>query len=373
VPRLVALDLAGGPSFVTALRRAWDDGDAVAPLDPRLPAAARQRVLDALSPAAVIDSRGEHTLSTGRAVETGDAVVVATSGTTGDPKGVVLTHAALTASAEATSARIGIAADDHWLACLPLAHVGGLSVITRALVLGTPLTVLPTADPAAVTAAAHGGATLVSLVATALRRIDAALFRVVLLGGSRPPADRPANSVATYGMTETGSGVAYDGRPLDGVEIRIDDLGEIHVRGPMLLRCYLDGTDPKDANGWFATGDVGSWRDDGRLHVDGRRNELIITGGENVWPEAVEVVLQRHPAVADVAVGGRPDEEWGQVVTAYIVPTDRSAPPVLASLRDHVKQELPAYCAPHRLLVVDVVPRTALGKIRRSALTALSP
>ena len=373
MPRLVALDLVGGPTFVDALRRVWDDGDAVAPLDPRLPAPARRRVLEALAPAAVIDATGEHPLAAGRAVEPGDALVVTTSGTTGDPKGVVLTHAAVAASANAVSARIGTAADDHWLACLPLAHVGGLSVITRALVLGTPLTVLPTADPTAIVAAAREGATLVSLVATALRRIDAALFRVVLLGGSRPPADRPPNSIATYGMTETGSGVVYDGRPLDGVEIRIDDLGEIHVRGPMLLRCYRDGTDPKDAEGWFATGDVGSWSDDGRLHVDGRRNELIITGGENVWPEAVEAVLQRHPAIADVAVGGRPDDEWGQAVTAYIVPIDPSAPPVLAALRDHVKQELPAYCAPHRLLLVDAVPRTALGKIRRGALTALSP
>ncbi|HEX6658409.1 MAG TPA: AMP-binding protein, partial [Ilumatobacter sp.] len=256
MPRLVALDLVGGPMFVDALRRVWDDGDAVAPLDPRLPVPARQRVLEALAPSAVIDAMGEHALAAGRAVEPGDAVVVTTSGTTGDPKGVVLTHAAVAASANAVSARIGTAAGDHWLACLPLAHVGGLSVITRALVLGTPLTVLPTADPTAVAAAARQGATLVSLVATALRRIDPALFRVVLLGGSRPPADRPVNSVATYGMTETGSGVVYDGRPLDGVEIRIDDLGEIHVRGPMLLRCYRDGTAPLDAGGWFATGDV---------------------------------------------------------------------------------------------------------------------
>ena len=285
----------------------------------------------------------------------------------------MLTHSAVAASAIAVSARIGTAAGDHWLACLPLAHVGGLSVITRALVLDTPLTVLPTADPAAIVAAARQGATLVALVATALRRIDPALFRVVLLGGSRPPADRPPNSIATYGMTETGSGVVYDGRPLDGVEIRIDDLGEIHVRAPMLLRCYRDGTAPLDAGGWFATGDVGSWKNDGRLHVDGRRDELIITGGENVWPEAVEAVLQRHSAIADVAVGGRPDDEWGQVVTAYIVPSDRSAPPVLTALREHVKQELPAYCAPHRLVLVDAVPRTALGKIRRGALTALSP
>ncbi|MGD9702519.1 MAG: AMP-binding protein [Acidimicrobiia bacterium] len=371
MPRLVALDLPGGAAFVAALQRVWDDGDAVAPLDRRMPDAARARVLEALAPAAVIDGTGEHQLVGGRPVEPGDALVVVTSGTTGAPKGVVLTHEAVAASARATSTRIGVAADDHWLACLPLAHIGGLSVITRALTLGTPLTVLAAAEPAAITAAAHDGATLVSLVATMLRRIDPALFRVIVLGGSRPPADRPANTVATYGMTETGSGVVYDGRPLEGVEVRIDAAGEIHLRGPMLLRCYRDGVNPLDSAGWFATGDLGSWQDDGRLQVAGRRGDLIITGGENVWPEAVEAVLRDHPAVDDVAIAGNPDDEWGQIVTAYVVPADTSAPPVLDTLRNHVKQELPAYCAPRRLVLVEAVPRTALGKIRRGALDGL--
>src|SRR5687768_13276469 len=133
MPELVALDLPGGPGFVDELRRAWDAGDAVAPVDQRLPGPAREAALDALAPGWLVDAYGRHRRERGRPVETGDALVVATSGTTGRPRGVVLTHAAVAASAHATSARLGVGEGDHWLACLPLAHVGGLSVVTRAL------------------------------------------------------------------------------------------------------------------------------------------------------------------------------------------------------------------------------------------------
>jgi O-succinylbenzoic acid--CoA ligase len=346
---LVALDLPGGPDFVDALRRAWDQGDAAFPVDQRLPDVAKAALLEAMG--------------VGRAVEPGDALVVATSGSTGVARGVVLTHDAVAASARATSERLGVTSADHWLACLPLAHVGGLSVVTRALVTGTRLTVLPGFEPEAVMAA---GATLVSLVATALRRIDAAAFRTVVLGGAAPPAELPPNVVTTYGMTETGSGVVYDGRPLDGVDVRISDDGEILLRGPMLLRCYRDGTDPR-VDGWFPTGDLGRWLDDGRLHVDGRAGDLIITGGENVWPEPVEAALRRHTDVVDVAVTGEPDDEWGQVVVAVVVPA-AGAVPTLDELRAVVKEQLPAYCAPRRLVFTDAIPRTALGKIRRAEL-----
>jgi O-succinylbenzoic acid--CoA ligase len=166
-------------------------------------------------------------------------------------------------------------------------------------------------------------------------------------------------------MTETGSGVVYDGRPLDGIDVRIDADGEIHLRGPMLLRCYRDGSDPKDGDGWLPTGDLGHWLDDGRLHVAGRRGDLIITGGENVWPEIVEAILRTHHAVSDVLVRGADDPEWGQVVEALVVPVD-GVVPNLDGLRAHVKVDHPAFMAPKRLALVDRIPRTALGKpIRR--------
>jgi O-succinylbenzoic acid--CoA ligase len=274
---------------------------------------------------------------------------------------VVLTHDAVAASAAATSARLAVTSDDHWLACLPLSHVGGLSVVTRALHTGIALTVLDGFD---VDAVERSDASLVSLVATALTRLDPSRFRVIVLGGSRPPSDRPANCVTTYGMTETGSGVVYDGVPLDDVEVDLGDDGEIRLRGPMLLRCYRDGTSPFDADGWLRTGDLGSWRPDGRLHVEGRRGDLIITGGENVWPEAVEAALADHPGVAEVLVRGVDDPDWGQVVEALVVPTDDAL--TLDDLRAHVKAHHPAFMAPKRLRLVDSIPRTPLGKPRRT-------
>ena len=345
--RLVAIDLPGGPEFVDELRHVWDAGDAAFPVDQRLPESAKRELCAAMR--------------VGDEVQPGDALVMPTSGSTGTPKGVVLTHDAVAASARATSDRLDVHPDDHWLACLPLSHVGGLSVVTRALHTGTQLTVLPGFDA---TAVEDVGATLVSLVATALARIDPSRFRTIVLGGSRPPDDRPANCVTTYGMTETGSGVVYDGVPLDDVEVDITPDGEIRLRAPMLLRCYRDGSSPLDADGWFATGDLGVWLPDGQLHVAGRRGDLIITGGENVWPEAVEAALADHPGVADVMVRGVDDPEWGQVVEALIVPV--GDPPTLDSIRAHVKAHHPAFMAPRRLAVVESLPRTSLGKLRRS-------
>jgi O-succinylbenzoic acid--CoA ligase len=256
--------------------------------------------------------------------------------------------------------------DDHWLACLPLSHVGGLSVVTRALHTGTRLTVLPGFDAEQV---ANSGANLISLVATALRRVDPTIFRTIVLGGGRPPADRPPNTVTTYGLTETGSGVVYDGVPLDGADVRIATDGEIHLRGPMLLRTYRDGRSPLDAAGWLPTGDLGRWLEGGRLHVDGRRGDLIITGGENVWPEAVEAALADHPSVAEVLVRGIDDDEWGQIVEAVVVPS--GPPPSLQSLREHVKLTHPAFMAPRSVVIVPALPRTSIGKPRRADAQAL--
>jgi O-succinylbenzoic acid--CoA ligase len=370
MPQLTAIDLPGGPAFVAALRRVWDRGDAAWPMDQRLPPSARRAAVQALAPSSVIDSGGEAPLDGGRPAAAGDALVLATSGTTGAPKGVVLTHDAVGASAEATSARLGVEPARHrWLACLPLNHVGGLSVITRALHTRTPVEVLPGFDAAEVSERA-GPDVFVSLVATALRRLDPGRFHTVVLGGSAPPGGLAANVVTTYGLTETGSGVVYDGVPLDGVEVDIAGDGEIRLRGPMLLRAYRDETVALDPGGWFATGDAGHLDDGDRLVVDGRLGELIVTGGENVWPAAVEAVLARTPGVAEVAVAGRPDEEWGERVVAWVVPTDPAAPPSLDALRAVVRDHLAAYAAPKEAIVVDALPRTAIGKVRRHALKA---
>lgn len=363
MPKLTALNLPGSPDFVHALQSVWERGDAVFPLDRRLPAAAQRSMLQGFGVATVISEDGETALSDGEPIEPGDALVIATSGSSGPPKAAVLTHAAVEASAQATSERLQVTDNDHWLACLPLAHVGGLSVITRSLITGTTLTVIDGFDADVVSASE---ATLVSLVATALQRIDPSLFRAIVLGGARPPVDRPPHCIATYGLTETGSGVVYNGKPLNSVEIEIRD-GEVHVRGPMLLRCYRDGTSPLTSDGWLPTGDLGFLRDDGSLHVEGRRGDVINTGGEKVWPDDVERQLIQHPDIHDVAVTGLPDNEWGQIVAAFVV----SARPNLSldEIRAHCRAQLPGYALPKQLELVEAIPRTALGKVRRSELT----
>jgi len=379
VRELVALLLPGGPGFVDAVRRAWDAGDAVLPLDPQAPPAHVERLLDALRPTVLETEVGREPRSGGEPVEDGDAVVIATSGTTGEPKGAVHTHAGVEFAAYSTTLGSRVDPGSRWLACLPLSHVGGFSVVTRALLTGTDLEVHPRFDATAVEAAREAGATHVSLVPTALSRIDPSGWRTILLGGSAIPAERPANTIATYGMTETFGGVVYEGQALGGTFVRITDadgrelrpgeVGTIELRSPALLRAYRDGADPVGADGWYRTGDVGFVDPvEHRLQVQGRADDLIITGGEKVWPVQVEQVLEGAPGVREVAVAGVEDPEWGQRVVAFVVPQDPAEPPSLDRLRDVVKAALPVAAAPKELRLVDSLPRTGLGKIRRSSL-----
>jgi O-succinylbenzoic acid--CoA ligase len=360
--RLIALDMPANEAFVESVFATWESGDAVFPVDQRLPSNARKSIVAAMGAARVIDSTGDVVnLSEGLPVELGDALVIATSGSTGEPKGVVHSHVSIAASAQASNKRLGTTTRDHWLACLPVSHIGGFSVITRARAAGCQLSIHDSFDSDAVEHAARSGATMTSLVSTALTRVDASLFRKILLGAGPAPQNLPVNIVKTYGMTETGSGVAYDGVALDGVEIRVDESGEIFVRGAMLLRCYRDGTDPKSAGGWLATNDIGSYVS-GVLRVDGRRGDLIITGGENVWPVQVEASIATHPSVSEVCVRGVADETWGNRVVAWIV-TKQDTAITLAETREWVKQTLPAFCAPQEIRRLEKLPRTSIGKI----------
>jgi O-succinylbenzoic acid--CoA ligase len=372
----------------TEIVRAWEAGRAVLPLDPAAPAPELRGILDALRPTHLLDRDGLAALPGGEPVEEGVAAVVATSGTTGTPKGVELTAAGIEASARAVSAALGVRRGDRWLACVGLQSVAGLAIVARAWHLGLPLEVHDRFDVAAVAEAAAAGATLVSVVPTMLARLldgGAGLerFRRVLLGGAPPPPGlverargRGAWVVRTYGLTETFGGVAHDGHPLDGVELAIARSGEITLRAPMVMRRYRrDPAATRSAlrGGWLHTADLGRIAPDGRLEVLGRRDDLVITGGVSVHPAEVEAVLARHPEIADVAVGAAPDPEWGQRLVAYVVPLDRSLPPSLPALRAFARERLAASKAPRELVLVDGVPRTASGKILRRRLSSLAP
>jgi O-succinylbenzoic acid--CoA ligase len=390
---LVAV-LARGPEGAAAVGRAWDRGNAVAALDPGAPEAVLRERLAQLRPTRVDDGDGPVSRRDGLPVPAAVGAVVSTSGTTGSPRAVQLDHAALAASARAVHAAIGAAPDDGWLCCLPLHAVAGLAIVARARTLGLPLTVHARFDPDAVAAAPTAGranATLVSLVATMLGRLlerDAPVgaFRTILLGGGPVPAPLVARAIAagahvatTYGMTETGGGCVHDGHPLDGVEVRLApatgetaETGEILVRGPVVMRGYH--RDPEATaraftdDGWLRTGDLGAFGDDGRLQVVDRMRDLVITGGVNVSPTAVERVLVEHPTVGEVCVAGAPDDEWGERVVAFVVPAPDAAPPSLESLRAFARERLTAAELPREIRVVTEIPRTAGGKPRRVSL-----
>lgn len=387
---LIALDVHGGDSFVEALLRIWEDGDAVMPFDSRAPLSHRRRILQRMRPSAIEEADGRRfALAGGVPVGEDDAVVITTSGTTGEPKGVIHTHASVAAAGELTGSATRTTTQSYWLACLPLTHIGGFSVITRAIRAGAGLAVIDGFDAGTVDAALDQGATHVSLVPTVLPRIRAQGWQVILLGGSAIPPQRPANSIATYGMTETFGGVVYDGHALDGVEVRVDADSRIGICSPTLFRGYrhlttattpADGnpsdrgsggqvpdTSIVDAEGFFWSGDMGSFDPaTDTLTVHGRADDLIVSGGVKVWPSPVEEIIGRHPRVRECVVVGTADPEWGQQVTAVVVPLDHVDLPSIDSLRDMVKMELPPAHAPRRLVVVDDLPRTTSGKIRRA-------
>ncbi len=364
------------PRLAELLAAALDGtGPAILPLDAGLPAARLAELIAALGPGSIEDAGAVTPLrSAGKeGVAEGTAVIVGTSGSTGAPKGVELSAAALRYSARASLDRVGARAGERWLCCLPVTHVAGLQVLVRSLVSGTEPVLAERADAETV---AGSGCAHVSLVPTQLQRLlqeggpATALsgFSSVLLGGAAAPAGLLAAAraagvpvVTTYGMTETCGGCVYDGFPLDGVRVEVRDDDRIWIGGPVLFSGYRGGPEAP-GDGWFRTGDLGRLDSSGRLTVRGRADDVINTGGHKVIPGEVAAALQACPGVRDVAVVGQPDPEWGERVIAVVVPADPADPPALELLRLHVRERLPRYAAPSRIVTVDAVPMLPSGK-----------
>jgi O-succinylbenzoic acid--CoA ligase len=333
-----------------------------------------------------------------------DAVqsIIFTSGTSGKPKGVQITFGNLYHSALASAERLGASPNDgtshdRWLCPLPFYHVGGLSIIFRSAIYGSAMILPSSLSTEALAQALHGGqATMVSLVPTMLYRLLDSDFvmpptlRLILLGGAAATPElvqrcieRNIPVALTYGLTEAASQVATAtpeqvrakpgsvGKPLDGTTVRVVDdeaydqppgiHGEIVVSGATVMRGYL-GQSP--TNGTIHTGDIGYLDSDGDLWLVQRRSDLIVSGGENVYPSEVEAVLRQHPAVADACVVGVPDAEWGQRVAAMVA-LRPGATLTEVQLIAFSRERLAGYKQPRRIVFVDELPQTASGKVQR--------
>ena len=363
---LIAVTAPPSAAWLAWLREAWDVGAAVLPVDHRLTRDEQDALIERARPTALFDG-AQFLRVDGEPVADDVALVVATSGSAGEPKAAELTHDALRAAVLSSAERLGVDASDSWVCCLPVAHMGGMLVLLRNLILGAAVQVQAHFDPVGV---ARSGAGCTSVVPTMVARIHAAgetlrRFKAVLVGGAAlDPALRVPPVVTTYGMTESCGGVVYDGRALGGVGVRIGDDDEIQLSGPTVMRGYrLSSSQPFTPDGWLRTNDAGQISD-GVLTVFGRLDDVIITGGEKVWPQEVEDVLRAHPSVADVAVLGLPDRDWGSNVTAAVVPADAVNPLTLESLREFGAERLARYKLPRDLRLLDSIPRTPSGKIR---------
>lgn len=361
----------------------------------------------AQDPATLPAARGR---SPGEGVAAGSTLAVLfTSGTSGRAKGACLSWSAFEASAVAAAERLGPAVTRRWLACMPLFHVGGLSIVVRSLLFGGPIRLQSRFDAAAVSDALDSGDIAgVSLVPTMLSRLldyragraASPGLEVLLLGGAAAPPGLVERSLVagypvclTYGLTEATSQVATARPPasgscspspllaLQGTDIRIvvedriaavGEAGEILVRGPTVMIGYLN--DPAATartlrDGWLYTGDVGYLDADGGLHVLDRRDDLVVTGGENVYPAEVEAVLLEYPSVSEAGVTGVADADLGASVAAWVVASAGSSIDI-AALAEHCRNRLAGFKRPREIRVVDSLPRTAAGKLQRRKLTA---
>lgn len=326
------------------------------------------------------------------------AAFILTSGSSGAPKAVGFARDAFAASAAAVTRRLGLGPADRWGLCLSVGHIGGLSLVVRAVMTGSSVRTWPRFDPGALARAILGGeVTHLAVVPVMLRRLLARLagrpvpptLRCVLVGGAAaPPAllDEAFGAglplATTWGMTETASQVATAppglarrhpgtaGRPLHGVEVRRDPSGTLSVRGPTLAQAVVRGPGRRaevpdtDADGWFATRDLGRVDADGLVWIEGRAGAIIVSGGENVSPREVERVIETLPGVREAVVFGLPDSEWGEVVAAVV---EGDAAAVTAGDIDrHCRERLARSRCPSRILVVETLPRTWTGKVIRA-------
>lgn len=336
----------------------------------------------------------------------GDPALIAfTSGTEGAPRGVVLSHGNLRASARASTRAMRLLPGDRWLACLPFHHIAGPSIFLRAAEAGFAVSPLPLFEPGLVIdTIADAGITAISLVPTMLARLlqagwtGAPSLRLVLLGGGpcslpllNSAIDKRIPVAPTYGLTEASSHVTVllptetrghfgsSGRPLPGIQVRIGgrpdqpaasrEPGRLWIKGPTVSAEALDG--PLLEDGWLPTSDMGRMDADGYVTVVGRIDDVIITGGEKVIPADVEMALTADPLVGEVAVIGVPDSEWGQRVVAILTPRENCPEPDPIALRDMLKQKLVPHKVPKRIVIVAQLPRTAMGKLDRDALREL--
>jgi o-succinylbenzoate---CoA ligase len=372
----VALAMPPGVDYVVGVHGCLLAGLAAVPIDLRLSPeerAAREAAADV-----VIDALPAAAPPQMPRVFGGDPVVAVmhTSGTTAAPKPVELTYGNFLASALGSAVALGLDQAERWLCPMPLTHVGGFSIPIRSAIYATTVVLHGRFDTTAVLNELMDPSrriTLVSLVPTMLARLlDAGLRRppalrwALLGGGPIAPAlleraEEAGVPVApTYGMTEACSQIATFGWPLQGVELRTS-AGEIVVRGPIVSA----GAVAED--GWLHTGDLGRFDDRGRIEIVGRKADTIVSGGENVAPAEVEAALASHPAVADAAVLGRPDPEWGEALVARVVLRDGvSVRP--EDLREHVAARLARFKIPKSVEFVDALPRTASGKLLRREL-----
>jgi O-succinylbenzoic acid--CoA ligase len=320
------------------------------------------------------------------------ALIIATSGSAGNPRAVRLGNSQLDAAAAASNARLPLYPGDLWLNCLPLYHIGGLSILWRCARAGATVLLQDgfAAELVAADLAAHP-VTHISLVPAMLGRLldfgtrPPASLRVALIGGaalSRPLYERATAAgwplYVSYGMSETAAQIATHtpadgpwheglaGQPMPGHEIRIGDDGRLRVRGPQVMSGYLDGSGI-DTNDWLTTGDLGQIDAAGRLTILGRADDILISGGRNVHPQEIESCLAACPGVLDVAVTGQPDAIWGDLVVALVV-----GPVTSGALLAHARRHLPSAALPRKIHAIDHLPRNASGKLERATLRRLA-